>query len=130
VEELERTRAMLQFWNSQLKSMAWNLENEDGSKVRVVDKPHLIALKVSGFEDKDITEIMHFPATKRELLDILQVKLIVFMDRAEVKAVFPIEPILPPDCQLLRPDSRLQQLTVKFIIPLGVTTGRYCYQSV
>lgn len=36
---------------------------------------------------------MQFPASQRELLDRLQVKLVVFDDRVEVKALFPIEPI-------------------------------------
>ncbi|MBA7690645.1 hypothetical protein ES703_99176 [subsurface metagenome] len=103
LEELEHTQSMLQFWEGQLKAMVWNTENEDGSMVRVVDKPHKTALKIIGFEDKDITGIMHFPATRRELLDMLQVRIVVFMDRAEIKAVFPIEPI---ECQSCLPDYR------------------------
>ena len=103
LEELERTRSMLQFWGSQLQAMAWNTENEDGSKVRLMDKPHKTVLKIVGFEDKDITKIMQFPASRRELLDLLQVRAVVFMDRVEVKTVFPIEPI---DCQLFSPDCR------------------------
>ena len=99
LEELEHTRSVLQFWNNQLQAMSWNTENEDGSMVKVVEKPHKTTLKIIGFEDKDITGIMHFPATRRELLDMLQVRLVVFMDRIEVKAVFSIEPI---DCQLLQ----------------------------
>ena len=93
--------------------MAWNTENEDGSMVKVVEKPHKTALKIIGFEDKDITGIIHFPATRRELLDMLQVRLVVFMDRIEVKAVFPIEPI---ECQAYQPDCRSQQLIVKLVI--------------
>lgn len=103
LEELEHTRSMLQFWGGQLQAMAWNTENEDGSKVRLMDKPHKTVLKIVGFEDKDITKIMQFPASRRELLDLLQVRAVVFMDRVEVKTVFPIEPI---DCQLFRPGSR------------------------
>ena len=103
LEELEHTRSVLQFWNNQLQAMSWNTENEDGSMVKVVEKPHKTALKIIGFEDKDITSILHFPATMRELLDMLQVRLVVFMDRVEVKAVFPIEPI---ECQAYQPDSR------------------------
>jgi len=98
LEELERTQSMLRFWDSQLQAMSWNTENEDGSMVRVVDRPHKTALRLVGFEDKDITNIMHFPATRRELLDLLQVRVVVFDDRVEVKAIFPIEPI---DCQVL-----------------------------
>ena len=103
LEELEHTRSMLQFWGGQLQAMAWNTENKDGSKVKLVDRPHKTALRIVSFEDRDITKTMHFPATKRELLDMLQVRVMVFMDRVEIKAIFPVEPI---ENQLFRSDSR------------------------
>ena len=40
IEELENTKSKLQYWESQLKSMAWNTENEDGTMVRLVNSPH------------------------------------------------------------------------------------------
>jgi len=98
IEELESTRGMLRFWESQLQSMAWNTENEDGSMVKVMDKPHKTALKIVGFEDKSISKAVYFPATRRELLDKLQVRVVVFPDRIEVKAVFPIEAIYYQKC--------------------------------
>ncbi len=73
--------------------MAWNTENEDSSMVRLVDKPHHIALRVVGFEDRKLSDTLGFPASKRELLDKLQVKLVVFNDRIEVNGLFPIQPI-------------------------------------
>jgi site-specific DNA recombinase len=93
IADLESTRGVLRFWENQIKSMAWNTENEDGSMVRLVDRPHQVALKVVGFEDKKLSETFGFPASKRELLDKLQVKLVVFSDRIEVNGLFPIQPI-------------------------------------
>lgn len=93
VEELEHTRGILRFWESQTKSMAWNTETENGEMVRNVDRPHEIVLRLAGFEDKDITEAVSFPATKRELLDMLQARLIAYEDRIEVNAIFTVEPI-------------------------------------
>lgn len=93
VEELEHTRGILRFWESQAKSMAWNTETEDGEMVRNVDKPHEMALKLAGFEDKDMSKAVSFPATKRELLDMLQVQLVAYEDRVEVNAIFTVEPI-------------------------------------
>jgi hypothetical protein len=61
--------------------------------VRLVDQPHWMALKVVGFEDKKLSKTLGFPASKRELLDKLQVKLVVFNDRIEVNGLFPIQPI-------------------------------------
>jgi len=98
LDELEHTRSLLKFWESQLKAMAWNLVDEDGRTVKTVDKPHKNVLKIVGFEDKDISKAMQFPATQREVLDQLGVRLVVFPDRVEVKAVFDIEPIVIPLC--------------------------------
>ena len=88
IEELESTRGMLRFWESQLQSMDWNTEDEGGSMIKVMDKPHKTVLKIVGFEDKDISKVVQFPATRRELLDKLQVRAIVF----------PIEPIYCQKC--------------------------------
>lgn len=102
LEELEQTIGTLRFWERQLQALDWDTETEDGQKQRIVDKPHKVALKIVSFEDKEITKILNFPATKRELLDLLQVRVVVFMDRIEVNALFPIKPI---NCQLLRSNS-------------------------
>jgi len=76
--------------------MAWDTDDEDGSKIRFMDKPHKTALRIVGFEDQDIIKVMGFPATRRELLDKLQVQVVVFhVNKIEVKSIFPIEPI---DC--------------------------------
>lgn len=96
IAELESTRGMLRFWKCQLQSMAWNTENEDGSMIRLVDEPHKTVLQIAEFEDQDVSRVMGFPATKREILDKLQAQVVVFHDRIEIKAIFLIEPI---NCQ-------------------------------
>jgi hypothetical protein len=104
IEELEHTRRMLNYWQKQLQALEWDTETEDGQKVRVVDKPHKAALRIIGVDNEELSEVMFFPTTKRQILDKLQVRLVAFPDRVEVKAVFPIQPI---DCQLLQPACRL-----------------------
>ena len=104
LEELERTRAILRFWEGQLRALAWDTEEEEeGRKSRVVDQPHRTALTIVGLDSRDITKTMGFPATRRELLDLLQVRLVVFEDRVELKALFAIDPI---GCQSLHPGCR------------------------
>ncbi len=93
IEELESTRGILRFWEGQIKSMAWNTENEDGSMIRLTDRPHQAALKVIGFEDSTRGATMGFPASKREMLNKLQMHLVVFDDRINVNSLFPIAPI-------------------------------------
>jgi len=93
LEEFESTKSLLLFWQNQLESMAWNTETEDYRMIRLIDKPHETALQVIGLEDKSVSESLHFSTTKRELLDKLQVRVVVFRDRIEIKAIFLIEPI-------------------------------------
>ena len=93
IEELESTRGILGFWESQSREMAWNTENEDGSMFRLADKPHEVALRVVGFEDNALGNTLGFPASKREMLNKLQMRLVVFNDRIEVNGLFPIESI-------------------------------------
>ena len=78
--------------------MEWNTEDEEGQKTKNTDEPHRVTLQIASLEDKDISKVMHFPATKREVLDLLQVRIVVFEDRAEIKAVFPIQPIGYASC--------------------------------
>ena len=44
---------------------------------------------ILGIDDSDLSKVTLLPATKREMLDKLQVRLMVFEDRIEVNAVFP-----------------------------------------
>jgi hypothetical protein len=60
-------------------------------------------LRILGLDDEDIAETLHFPAMRRKLLDKLQVKVVVFCDRIELNAIFPLEPIL---CQKCTPTQR------------------------
>ncbi|MFC1980531.1 hypothetical protein ACFLVS_06835 [Chloroflexota bacterium] len=61
--------------------------------VRLVDKPHHTVLALINAEDKDISDAVQFPAVKRELLDMLQVRLVAYEDRVEVNAILTVEPI-------------------------------------
>jgi hypothetical protein len=93
IEESESTKGVLHYWENLFKSMAWNTENEDGSMVRLVNEPHQVALKVVGFDDLTISQTLAFPASKRELYNKLQMRLVVLNDRIEVNGLFPIAPI-------------------------------------
>ncbi len=98
LKELDHTRNILRFWQKRLVSMSWNLEDENGEVERTVEEPHKIVSTLVNFEDSEISEVMHFPSARREMLDRLQVRLLVFFDRVEVKAVFPIEPVSSQLC--------------------------------
>jgi hypothetical protein len=61
--------------------------------LRMSDKAHKTALQIVGFEDRTLSKLFGFPASKRELLDRFQVQLVVFPDRIDLKATFGIAPI-------------------------------------
>jgi site-specific DNA recombinase len=91
LEELQQTRNILRFWQNQKASMSWNLLDEDGRVLQTVERPHKTALTLVNLEDKELTETMYFPASRREMLDNLQVRGIVFNDRVEMRAIFPLD---------------------------------------
>ena len=99
--ELESTRSLLRFWQRQVKSFTWNQEDpstEERVMVRVIDKPHANILQKLGLGYSELSEDFQFPLTQRELFDKLQLRLVVFKDKIEVKAVFPIPDIMPQEC--------------------------------
>ena len=104
--ELESTRGLLRFWQNQVNSMVWNLEDpaiEDKSvMVRTMDEPHNTVLKLLGIGDNELSDKMQFPTTQRELFVKLQLRLVVFKDKIEVKSVFPMPNIKNQECTFTR----------------------------
>jgi site-specific DNA recombinase len=104
--ELESTRSLLKFWQNQVNSMAWNLEDgeiEDKSvMVRIMDEPHKNVLKLLDIGNGELSDTMQFPTTQRELFDKLQLRLVVFKDKIEVKAIFPMPDIQNQECTFTR----------------------------
>ena len=101
--ELELTRGMLKFWQNQVTEMKKNLEEPDEDKrvmFKMTDEPHKKVRKLLDIGDNDLSERMQFPTTQRELFDKLQLRLIVFKDKIEVKAVFPMPDIARQECTL------------------------------
>jgi hypothetical protein len=89
--------------------MAWNLEDgaiEDKSvMIRTMNEPHNAVLMLLGIGDNELSDKMQFPTTQRELFDKLQLRLVVFKDKIEVKAVFPMPDIKNQECTFTR-DTR------------------------
>jgi len=98
VQELENTKDWLRIWQRQLESMAWNTETEDYQMIRLVNEPHKTALKIIDIEDENTSKSSHFPTKRRKVLDRLQVQVVVFHDRIDIKSVFNIEPIHNQKC--------------------------------
>jgi len=105
LEELESTRGLLKFWQNQVKEMEKNLEQPDEDKrimFKITDEPHNHVLKFLGMGNSDFSEDLQFPTTQRELFDKLQLRLIVFKDKIEVKAIFSMPDIMPQECTVTR----------------------------
>ena len=67
--------------------------------IRMGGVPHNTVLRLVEVDRKELSKIMQFPSTKRELLDILHVRVVVFEERVEVKVLFPIPPISNHKCR-------------------------------
>ena len=103
--ELALTRSYLAFWQKQLNDLSWNREDEtteDRLMIRSVDEPHQNVLEHLGKNDIRLSELMQFPASRRELFDKLQLRLVVFQDRMEVKALLSIPDIHNQECTSMR----------------------------
>jgi hypothetical protein len=70
--------------------------------VRTMDKPHNTVLKLLGIGDNELSDRMQFPTTQRELFGKLQLRLVVFKDKIEVKALFPMPDIKNQECTFTR----------------------------
>ena len=103
--ELERTRSILTFWQNQVKTMVWNSEDETKEErvmIRRIDEPHKTILTLLGLNDKSLSESYQFPTSQRELYDKLQLSLVVFENKIEVKSLFPIPDISNQECSSMR----------------------------
>ena len=85
--------------------MKKNLEEPDENKrvmFRVTDEPHKKVMKLLDLGNDELSDEMQFPTTQRELFVKLQLRLIVFKDKIEVKAIFAMPDILNQECTLAR----------------------------
>jgi len=64
-------------------------DNGGGVKILEQTKP---TCKIYGFDDIEPMESITSQTAKRQLLDKLQLKLVVFNDRIEIRCQIPIEP--------------------------------------
>jgi len=68
----------------------------------MTDEPHKNVLKLLDIGNDELSDNMQFPTTQRELFDKLQLRLVVFKDKIEVKAVFPMPDIKNQECTFTR----------------------------
>ena len=88
--ELESINETLRYWHNQFRTAAAAVEgNTGGVEILEQTKP---AIKIYGFEGIDTTEAITSLTLKRQILDKLQVNLVVFNDRIEIRCQIPIEP--------------------------------------
>ena len=81
--ELESTRGLLKMWQRYVDS---------------VDESRDTISKFQTVGSRELSELLGFPTTPQELFDKLQLRLVVFSDKIEVKAVFHMPDILNQEC--------------------------------
>jgi hypothetical protein len=87
--ELESVRETLEYWQNQFQSAAWATEDSGGGlKLLEKTKP---AIRIAGLEGIGPMDCTTSPAIKRQIMNKLQVKLVVFHDRIEIRCQIPFE---------------------------------------
>jgi len=87
--ELESINATLQYWHDQFQSTAVAAEGNSGGS-NILEKTKL-PIKVYGFEDIEHIVSTTSLSAKRQILDKLDLKLVVFDNRIEIKCQIPFE---------------------------------------
>jgi hypothetical protein len=78
--ELESANAVLKHWQDQFRQV---LANND-SGINVLQNPKPI-IKIVGLEDIELTQYMKSPILKRQVMNRLQTKIVVFHDCVEIR---------------------------------------------
>ena len=85
--ELEIANDVLNYWQNQFQPTTVSTE-DNGSALKLLEKP---AIKIAGLEDIDLTTGVVSPTLKRQIIDKLLVKIVVFSDLIEIRCLLPIE---------------------------------------
>jgi len=95
IKELEQTRLMLGLWDAELKAIKTNYSSFDNAISSITDslKPLMTISMITSMSyqlgvAEEVSQKMIWPMTWRQAMERLQVKLIAFDDRVEIKAVF------------------------------------------
>jgi site-specific DNA recombinase len=89
LKELENINGTLQYWQNRFQS-ATLAADRIGGGINVLEKTKPV-IKVYGFDDIDSIETIVSVTLKRQILDKLQVNLVAFNDRFEIRCQIPIE---------------------------------------
>jgi len=100
--ELESTKESIKRYQGLVDYMVFNLEGEEaeGVMIQTMVQPHEYLKNLLTNGSKDMSEKAQLPTTSREWLDLLQLQLVVFKDKIEVKASIPIPDIQTQECVL------------------------------
>jgi len=113
IEELENTKRWLLFWQKskreldlRLSLIAENAPDETNQRSHQASKVAAVLLGMADIDNDNLRDEIGSPTTKRQLFDYLQLEVIPFLDRIEIKASLPIKSIdmqdYNPDCMSAR----------------------------
>jgi hypothetical protein len=104
--ELESTKESIKRYQGLVDYMVFNLEGEEaeGVMLQVMTEPHEYIKNLLTNGSKDMSEKVQLPTTPREWLDLLQLQLVVFKDKIEVKSTIPLPDIQTQECVLTEGD--------------------------
>ena len=111
--ELESINATLQYWQNQFQPSTMETES-NGQGVQILEKTRP-TIKIYGFEDIEPIENITSITAKREIMDRLQVHMVVFNDRIEIRCQIPIEQdkSIKVILNLVLPSTSKRQIKIK-----------------
>jgi hypothetical protein len=111
IDELENTKSWLSFWQNRkheldlrLNLIAEGATDEVEQQNRQASKVASVLLGMADIDNDNLRDETGSPTTKRQFFDYLQLEVIPFLDRIDIKAALPIKSI---DFQDYNPDCRL-----------------------
>ena len=109
IDELENTKSWLSFWQNRkheldlrLNLIAEGATDEVEQQNHQASKVAAVLLGMADIDNDNLRDEIGSPTTKRQLFDYLQLEIIPFSDRIDIKAALPIKSIdfqdYNPDC--------------------------------
>ena len=109
IKELEDTKTWLSFWEKRKRELDLRLSfvpdgapDETAQQYNQASKVAEVLLGMAGIDDDALRDEVGSPTTKRQLLDYLQMTVIPFEDRIELKAAIPVGEIVKQEYSSIR----------------------------
>jgi hypothetical protein len=90
LSELANVDETLNYWQQKLQSFLPAIDHDNGGGLKLLTQPKQ-TIEITGLENIDIEACSRFTTLKREIMDKLQTKMVIFKDRIEIHCQIPMD---------------------------------------